>query len=70
MSSILYSYHVITFIDSFNTLFPEYDESDRSMPLQAGFQVLGLVVTLVIAIVSGALTGTRLIGASISIKNT
>ena len=43
----------ILFDSSFTEIFPE----GRSMPLQAGFQVLGLVVTLFIALVTGAATG-------------
>ena len=41
---------------SFSVLFPEVDD-ERSPALQAGFQILGLVVTLFIAIVTGAVTG-------------
>ena len=41
---------------SFSVLFPEVDD-ERSVALQAGFQILGLVVTLFIAIVTGAATG-------------
>ena len=37
-------------------LFPEVGD-ERSPALQAGFQILGLVVTLFIAIVTGAVTG-------------
>ena len=44
---------LILFDFSFTEIFPE----GRSMPLQAGFQVLGLVVTLFIAVVTGAATG-------------
>ena len=40
-------------IFSFTEIFPK----DRTMPLQAGFQILGLVVTLFIALVTGAATG-------------
>jgi len=42
--------------ESFSVLFPEVGD-DRSTGLQAGFQILGLVVTLFIAIVTGAATG-------------
>ena len=49
---------VILFIFSFTEIFPERD-GERSMPLQAGFQVLGLVVTLFIALATGAATGNN-----------
>jgi len=42
--------------ESFSVLFPEVGD-ERSVALQAGFQILGLVVTLFIAIVTGAATG-------------
>ena len=51
---ILIQYH--KFLLSFSVLFPEVDV-ERSVALQAGFQILGLVVTLFIAIVTGAATG-------------
>ena len=51
-------YFVILFIFSFTEIFPERD-GERSMPLQAGFQVLGLVVTLFIALATGAATGNN-----------
>jgi len=50
--------------ESFSVLFPEVGD-ERSVALQAGFQILGLVVTLFIAIVTGAATGFFLNNAKI-----
>ena len=55
MQTIEFQYH--EFLLSFSVLFPEVGD-ERSVALQAGFQILGLVVTLFIAIVTGAATGS------------